>query len=448
MENSNLNKGPIKDHLIRLAVPASIGFFFNTLFNVVDTYYAGKISTDALAGMTVSSPIFFIVIALSSGIGAGVNALSSIALGKNNHKRYHALALNGLFLTGIMSLILMVLSPILSKYLFILSGAEGEAMRLGMRYVQTIFFGTALFIFNYLLNGMLTSQGNTKAYRNFLIGGFFLNLILDPLFIFGWLGLPKLDTMGIAIATLIVQGLGTIYLSYKVYVSEVFDIKVFKSCHLNKSVMFDLLKQGIPSSLNMATVAIGVFVINFYVLRYGDEATIAGYGAGVRVEQLVLMPAMGFNVAVLSMTGQAFGAEIKNRILAIHKKAIIITSSIMIVGAILIYPFANNLVALFNSKEDVVTAGTSYLRIEVFAFVTYVLLSVSVASLQGIKRPNYAIYIGLYRQIIMPMIVFYLLGGVLDLGVKGVFWGIVVINWSSVLITWWYHRCTMNRLEF
>jgi putative MATE family efflux protein len=448
MENSNLTKGPIKEQLTRLAIPASIGFFFNTLFNVVDTYYAGKISTDALAGMTISFPIFFIVIALSSGIGAGVNALSSIALGKNNNKLYHALAINGAFLAGIMSLILMVFSPILSKYLFVLSGAEGEAMRLGVRYVQTIFLGTSLFIFNYLLNGLLTSQGNTKAYRNFLIGGFFLNLILDPLFIYGWFGLPELDTMGVAIATLIVQGLGTIYLIYKVYVSEVFNLKLFKSCHINKEVMWDILKQGIPSSLNMATVAIGVFVINFYILRYGDEATIAGYGAAVRVEQLVLLPAMGFNIAVLSMTGQAFGAEMKERILSIHKKAIIITSIIMIVGAFLVYPFANNLVALFNSKEDVVKAGTSYLRIEVFAFVTYVILSVSVASLQGIKRPNYAIYIGLYRQIVMPMIVFYLLGGVLGLGVQGVFWGIVVINWSSVVVTWWYHQRTMNQIEF
>jgi len=109
-----------------------------------------------------------------------------------------------------------MIAPILTPFLFRLSGASGNAMTLGIDYTQTIFYGVLFFIMNAILNGFLNAQGDTKTYRKFLIFGFFLNLILDPLFIYGWFGLPKLDTVGVALATVIVQGIGTVYMIYKV----------------------------------------------------------------------------------------------------------------------------------------------------------------------------------------------------------------------------------------
>lgn len=448
MESLDLTKGSMIDHVKKIAIPASVGYFFNTMYNVVDTFYAGKLSTDALAGMTISFPIFFIVIALSSGLGSGTTALNSIALGQKDHKSFHDLCKNSVVLGILVSIIIMIIAPFITPFLFDLSGATGQAKVLGVNYTLAIFYGVFFFIMNAILNGFLNAQGDTKTYRNFLILGFFLNLILDPLFIYGWFGLPKLDTVGVALATVIVQIIGTIYMTYRVLKSDVFSFEAFKKAKMQLSVSKDIMRQGLPSSLNMATVALGVFVINYFILFYGDAATIAGYGAAVRVEQMVLLPAMGLNIAVLTITGQNFGAENLDRIKEIYNLSIKIGVGIMIAGALVIYPIAPLIIKLFNSDPSVVEAGAVYLRIEAFVFPSYVIMYTGVSSMQGIKKPNFAIFVGLYRQIIMPVVVFYLLGTSLGLGVKGIWYGIVIINWTAVIITVVYHRYLINNIKY
>ena len=198
----------------------------------------------------------------------------------------------------------------------------------------------------------------------------------------------------------------------------------------------------------MATVAIGVFIINYFILSFGDAPTIAGYGAAVRIEQMALLPALGLNIAVLTITGQSYGAKEKERIWAIYKLALKIGVSIMVIGALIIFPLAPLLIKLFNTSPQVIDAGTHYLRIEVLAFPTYIFLYTGISSMQGIKKPTFAVFIGLYRQIILPIIMFYLLGNVFNFGISGVWYGIVIINWSAVVITVIYHKNLMKKLIF
>lgn len=448
MTSYDLTQGSLIGHIKRIAIPASIGYMFNTLYNVVDTFYAGKLSTDALAGMTISFPIFFIVIALSSGLGSGTTALNSIALGEKRIDTFHKLSKNAVVLGFLFSILVIIIAAPLTSFLFKISGASGGAMTKGIEYTQTIFYGILFFIMNSILNGFLNAQGDTKTYRNFLIFGFFLNLILDPLFIYGWFGLPQLGTVGVALATVIVQGIGTVYMTIKVIKSPVFESSVFMKAKLSFKTNVEILKQGMPSSLNMATVAIGVFIINYFILFFADAPTIAGYGAAVRIEQMALLPALGLNIAVLTITGQSYGAKEKERIWAIYKLAIKIGVSIMVVGAIIIFPLAPLLIKLFNADPAVIEAGKVYLRIEVFAFPTYIFLYTGISSMQGIKKPTFAVFIGLYRQIVLPVILFYLLGNVFNFGITGVWYGIVIINWSAVVITIIYHRKLMKELLF
>lgn len=448
MTSYDLTQGSLIGQIKRIAIPASIGYMFNTLYNVVDTFYAGKLSTDALAGMTISFPIFFIVIALSSGLGSGTTALNSIALGEKRIDTFHKLSKNAVVLGLLFSLLIIIIATPLTTFLFEISGASGGAMVEGIEYTKTIFYGVLFFILNSILNGFLNAQGDTKTYRNFLILGFFLNLFLDPLFIYGWFGLPKLGTVGVALATVIVQGIGSVYMTYKVIKSPIFNSNDFIKSKLSFSTVSEILKQGMPSSLNMATVAIGVFIINYFILSFGDAPTIAGYGAAVRIEQMALLPALGLNIAVLTISGQSYGAKEKERIWAIYKLALKIGVSIMVIGALIIFPLAPLLIKLFNTSPQVIDAGTHYLRIEVLAFPTYIFLYTGISSMQGIKKPTFAVFIGLYRQIILPVIMFYLLGNVFDFGISGVWYGIVIINWSAVVITVIYHKNLMKKLIF
>lgn len=444
--NTDLTHGKITHHLRKLAVPASIGMVFNTLYNVVDTFYSGKIGTDSLAGLTVSFPIFFIILAISSGMGSGTTALSSIAIGEKDNKRFNSLIKNSLLIGVILSVIIIAIAPSISTFLFKVSGVTGNPLSEGTKYMNTLFYGSLFFILNFILNGVLSAQGDTKSYRNALIFGFFMNLLLDPMFIYGWLFFPKLGTTGIALATVIVQIFTSIYLFYRVYKSPLFVFNVFKSSKFSTKTVKSLLKQGIPTSLNTSTIALGVFIVNFFILKFSNSTTIAAYGVAMRIEQLALLPALGLNSAVLSITGQNYGAKLYNRIFELKKKALIIGISIMIIGGLIIYPTAPFLIGLFNKDPEVIRAGTVYLRIEFFAFPTYVILGILLSIMQGIKKPGFAVYIGLYRQILMPIPLFYLLGNVLGLGVSGIWWGIVFLTWTSVIATYIYSKKQLSSL--
>lgn len=447
MKNIDLTQGNVLSHIMRIAVPSSVGLLFNTLFNVVDTIYGGKISTEALSGMSLSFPVFFLIIALSTGIGTGATALLSISIGKKDYEEFENISFNAIFLGLIISVIITAFSSNIASILFGFTKAQGLALIYGIDYTKVIFYGSTFFIMNSIINGILNSVGDTKSYRNFLIVGFFMNLLLDPLFIFGWFGIPKMGVMGVALATVIVQGLGLFYLLYKLKKSSIFNLEKIKEIKISFNIIKGILKQGVPSSINMMTIALGVFVINYYVLKFGGDVSIAAYGASLRIEQLALLPALGLNVAVLIITGQNYGSKNYSRIYEVYKISTLIGIGIMTIGTFIIYPFAGGLIKIFNSNTLIINEGVTYLRIEVFAFYTYVILNTSISVLQGIKKPVYAIYIGLYRQIFLPLIIFYLLGTYLKFGIRGIWWGIVIINWSAVIITIFYTLKNLRKLK-
>lgn len=444
MDNIDLTKGSLLSHIKQIAIPSGIGLLFNTLFNVVDTYYAGKISTHALAGLTISFPIFFILIAISYGIGSGITALLSISIGEKDFKKMHCFIFNGLILSSIISILIFIFSPSLIHIMFKLSGAKNQTLILGLQYTQTILYGSVFFIANALLNSILNSQGDTKTYRNFLIIGFFINLILDPLFIYGWFNLPKLSTTGIAIATILVQFFGTIYLFYRVMHNSIFDIVLFKNSKFSFKKIYIITKQSLPSSMNMMTIALGVFVINYFILTYSTNNTIAGYGVAMRIEQLALLPTFGLNIAILTITGQNYGAKFFSRIKHLKNYGIIIGTIIMVFSGIIIYIFTPNLVNLFNNDPYVINEAVIYLRIEILAFPTYVIINILLSMLQGIKKPFFAIYIGLYRQIFMPLFCFSILGK--SFGSIGIWWSVVFINWTAACITIIYSNIELKKI--
>jgi putative MATE family efflux protein len=444
--SSDLTKGSISDHIKAIAAPAAIGFLFNTLFNVVDSIYAGRVGTDALAGLALSFPIFFLVLSISSGIGNATSALTSIALGKKDKNEFHQLLTHALGMAVLISIFIAFFSRSITGFLFSLTGAEGDSLSIGVNYTSMILNGFIFFMFNFILNGLLYAQGNSKPFRNYLIFGFFANIVLNPLLIFGFWIVPSFGVIGIAIATIMVQAGGVLYLGYYVIRSSEFDFSRLKKVKVKLLTIMDILKQGIPSTMSTATIAIGIFIINYFVLLYGGSETVAAYGVSLRIEQLALIPTIGLNVAALSIVGQNFGANQFDRIDEARKKTTLYGVTIMLIGAVIIFPFAPYLISLFDSNPSVVSAGTTYLRIETLAFTTYVFINISISVLQGIKKPGFAIYLGLYRQI-FPIVIFYTLGTLLGWGIYGVWWGIVFINWSAVFIGVFYTSYQLRKIR-
>ena len=432
MITEDYTTGNIKKQILTMAIPVSIGMFFNTMFNVVDTFYAGKLSTSSLAGMSLSFSVFFMLIAITAGISTGLTALLSIAAGKKSEAEVRTLSSNGIFLTLVVSIFISIVGIIFSPILLSALGATGDTLNKGVLYLRGIYAGTLFFGLNSTFNALLASRGITKPYRNFLIIGFVMNLILDPLFIFGPFGLPKMGTLGVALATVMVQLTGNFYLALKCRKLLGFKRIEFNLIKLN--TIKNILSQGIPASLNMMTIALGIYVINYFIYLHGDDTAIAGYGVAVRIEQLALLPAIGLNTSALTIAGQNFGAGNFKRIRQTYRESLKIGILIMTIGMMIIYPFASHLIRLFNSDINVIFEGARYLRIEFLAFNAYIILNIGLSILQAIKKPQFAVWIGLLRQLILPIILFPLLGTFFKLGIIGIWWGIVITTWLGALI--------------
>jgi putative MATE family efflux protein len=446
MENEiQLTTQPIAKLLRQIAIPVSIGLFFHTMFNVVDTFFGGLISTQTLAALSLSFPVFFIIIAVGNGFSTGTTALIGNALGAGNRDEARLFGIQGITFGVLVSVIMTWVGVYASPYLFSLLGASDDYLATCLIYMNTIFLGTVFFIMVHMLNAILVALGDTRSFRNFLIAGFFLNIILDPWFIYGGLGIPPLEITGIALATVLIQLSGGVYLGIKVYKTGLMSHKSIRDIFPKPGYFIEIARQGFPASLNMITVGVGIFVITYFISKFGKEA-VAAYGIATRVEQIVLFPTIGLNTATLTIVAQNNGAKLFGRIKETLSTALRYGGILMGLGTIGVFLLAEQLMGLFTGDGKVVEIGATYLRIAAFVFYAYVILYVNVAALQGVKRPMYAIWIGLYRQIIAPMIVFYFLTQILDFGLMAVWWGIFSVTWSAAVITFFYARRLLRKV--
>lgn len=430
---------PIPKLLTRLAVPVGTGFFFNTMFNVVDTFYGGLISTRALAALSLSFPLFFIVLAIGAGTSMGATALIGHALGSDQREEAELFAAQAISFGVIHALFMTVGGVAAAPALFRLMGASGDYLDLALAYMDVIIAGTVFFVGNYVLNAMLNASGDTKSFRNFLVAGCFLNMALDPWFMYGGVGVPALGIRGIALATVVVQAAGNVYLLGRVRRTGLLSGRSWQLLMPRREPFRRLFGQGIPASMNMLTVSLGMFVITWFAGRFGKEV-VAAYGIGTRIEQIVLLPAFGLNVAVLSLVAQNFGAGKLRRIRETLTRALRAGLLMMAGGTTLVFAAAEPLMKLFTADPLVVAHGVTFLRVESLLLGAYVILYMNNSALQGLQRPAFALWIGLFRQIIVPVPIFWLLALVLGWGPPGIWWGFFLVTWSAAMVSVLYTR--------
>lgn len=429
-----LTTGNISHHIRRIAIPISIGFFFNTMYNVVDSFYAGQLSTYALAAMAMSFPVFFLIIATSEGLSRGASALIANAVGEDNEKKEAVLSAQGLTLGAISSVILTAIGLGVSKLLFMKMGADGETLQYAMEYIQPIFIGTIFFLFSSMSNSILFAHGDSKTFGKVLILGFFLNLILDPWFMHGGFGLPAMGIAGIAWATVAIQALGAFIL-----LGVVFKNGYLERCKPsifipNFKVFKEIFNQGLPASFNMMSVALGFFVITYYLQFFGDKS-VAAFGVGTRIEQMALLPAIGINAAIISIVGQNNGAKNYERVKETVNICLKYGLALIVIMSAFIYFLAPQLVGLFTDDAEVIKIGTQYIAIMALIQWSYVMTFIHLGFLQAVKRPWYGFVESLVRKIILPLGVFYWAVHILEVDLTGFWITIAVINVAATLIT-------------
>ena len=309
----NLTSNPIGQLLRQIAIPSMTGSLFQTLFNLVDTFYAGKISSEALAALAKSFPLYFIIVSAGIGIVAGCNSLIANSLGSNNRVAASIYTYNALVYAFLLSIIITLIGTFFSYDILKFMGSTDDSIILAKEYIDIIFFGTIIFLILTSFNAVLNAQGDTKTYRNVLIIGLIFNIILNPIFIFGLFFIPAFGIAGLAISTILIQFCACIYLYFKVNNTQLKIIPKISNFYIRRNFMINIFNQSIPITLALFLVATGSYILLSFINIFGDQA-VAGYGAAVRFEHLFSLPVIGLNTAVISIAGQNFGARRYDRV--------------------------------------------------------------------------------------------------------------------------------------
>jgi len=424
----NLTKDPIWYLLRKVTIPASVGSLFQTFYNLVDTWFAGRISAEAIGAIAKSFPIYFVIIAVGVGIGAATNASIGNLLGAKKTNQASLLVAQSVVFAIIISIIVTLFGLNASNFLLSVMGSDPQSIILTREYLDIIFYGTFIVMIQISLNGTLNAQGDTKSYRNVLIFSFFLNIILNPIFIWGYGFIPAFGIGGLAIATVISQLIGTIYLAYKVNSCKLRKY-LYIQCFIPKlNLLRDLFSQALPIMFSMLFIGVGIFNILYFIGQFGELAT-AGYGAALRVEQVFLLPVIGLNTAVLSIGGQNFGAKEYYRIKELYSKALLFGSSFMAVAGVILFFGAEFFVSQFTNNAEAIYHGAIYLKIAALIGPVYPVFFITTAVFQALKKPIYSLYLSILRLTALPFLSLWYVINIRAGDYNDIFYTIMATNW-------------------
>lgn len=429
MKKINLLDEDIYKLFIKIALPASIGTIFNNLYSLVDTIFAGRmISETALAAIGQTFPVYFIIIAL--GIGLSIATTSNVAnsLGEKNIKKASHAFSQSFVVTILVGLGITIFGLYFGNIILESINDDPKTLKLSSLYMNVIYLGSVIILLLMVCNSCLSAQGDTKSYRNVLIFTFFLNIFLNPLFIFGYGFVPAFGIAGLAIATVVAQFTGLLYLAHKVYCCELKQYLKLE-CFIPKfNLLGELVYQTIPVMFSMLLIGVGLFNILYFIGQFGDLAT-AGYGAALRIEQVFLLPVIGLNTAVLSIGGQNFGAKNYDRLRELYKKALLFGSSFMICAGIIIFIGAEFLVSLFTDNSEAVKHGAIYLKVAALIGPIYPVFFITTAVFQAVKKPLYSLYMSVLRLTALPFFSLWYVINIRGGDYEDIFYTIFVTNW-------------------
>ena len=420
----------------KLAIPASVGTLFQTLYNIVDTFYSGLISPEALSALSKSFPIYFIIVATSIGVTVAGTSLIGNSIGEKNEKNVSYYFTHIIIYGLIISVFITFIGLYFSKKVFILMGSTEEITNLGLQYTNIMFYGSFLFFLVVSLNSLLHAEGDTKTYRNVLVLSFLLNIILNPILIFGFLFIPAMGMMGIGLSTIIAQLIAFLIILFKVLQNP--RVKKITIEFLKVKLIFlkNIFFQSMPISIAICGYAVAATFIFTYVGQT-SELAVAGYGAATRIEQVVLLPILGINTAIISIIAQNFGANNFDRVKETYFVSVKYGLILMIFSGVLVYLTADLVPRFFSSNEVVLEYGRRYLKIAAFILPAYPIFFLSNGFFMGLKKSNYAMINNMIRNVLVPICVFYL-AKYLSADFDTFFWLWFIFQWTLSILLFSY----------
>jgi putative MATE family efflux protein len=438
--------GNPKKAIIKLSIPMIVAMSVHTLYNFVDGLWVAGLGPDALSAVGFFFPFFFLIMALSAGIGVGGSSAVSRMIGAKDKNKADAVAAHTMVLMVIAAFVLALPFFIFAPDIFIRLGAGPVATMAG-EYARIIFGGTLIIFFGQVASALLRGEGDVKRAMTVMMISSGLNIILDPIFIY----LLKLGVAGAAWATMISIGFSSGYLFYWFFIKKDTYISVnFRGFRFRKAILSEILKVGIPVSFQQMTMSIAMLILNLIAVKAGGTDGVAIFTTGWRVVLFATLPLYGIATAVVSVTGAAFGGRDHKKMNSGYLYAIKFGVIIELVMAVITFILAPQIAWLFTFTQESIRIRADLINFLRIMCIFYPAVSpgmLSSAMFQGTGKGIHSLAVTFIRTLLLSVPLAYCFSFILDLQLTGLWWGIVLGNSLGATIAFTWGRIYINRLR-
>ncbi len=442
MEENKMGIMPINKLLISMALPMMISMLVQALYNIIDSIFVARLSEDALTAVSMAFPMQNLMIATATGLGVGINAMLSRHLGEKNRAAADKVALNGIFLEFLAYIIFLILAFTVIRPFYLVQAGEGEIAEMGIEYL-TIATAAAFGIFAEItFERILQSTGRTLYTMFTQITGAVINIILDPIMIFGLLGCPKLGIAGAAIATVIGQiaaGALAIFLNIKKNHDVNLSLKGFRP---SRRIILTILGIGVPSMIMASVGSVMTFGMNKILIAFSSTA-VAVFGIYFKLQSFVFMPVFGLNNGMVPIVSFNYGAKNKERMIKTIRYSVFYAVGIMFIGLIVIQCFPEVMLKMFDASEHMLNMGVPALRIISISFCFAGACIVLSSVFQALGNGVFSMLISITRQLVLLLPSAYLLS--LTGNVNNIWWSFPISEIGSVTVTTLFFIHTYKR---
>ena len=391
---------PVNKLLVTMSVPMMLSMLVQALYNIVDSIFVARISENALTAVSLALPIQNLMIAIGAGTGVGVNALLSRSLGEKNEEMANKVAKNGIFLAGVSYLLFLIIGLFLVRPFYLSQTNDPEIIEYGVQYLSVVCCCSFGLYAQFIFERLLQSTGRTTYTMVTQMIGAIINIILDPILIFGLLGIPKMGVTGAAVATVvgqIVAGVVGYFINH--YKNHEIDVHL-KEFRPSMSVIGQIYKIGIPSIIMQSIGSVMVFCLNKILIGFSTTAT-AVFGVYFKLQSFVFMPVFGLNNGMVPIIAYNYGARNKERMMKTYKLALTFAVCIMTVGMIVFELIPGTLFMLFDASEHMLEMGIPALRIIVLHFPVAAFCIVTGSMFQALGNAVYSMITSICRQLVV-----------------------------------------------
>ncbi len=445
-KENKMGTDPIGKLLLKMGIPMIASMLVQALYNIVDSMYVSMINENALTAVSISYPMQNLVIAIGSGMCVGVNALLSRNLGEKNVKEANNIALNGILLAILSGIFIAILGLLVVKPFIAAQcvGASTEIYDYGVTYLGIVTTFSIFIQMELIFERLTTSTGRASYTMISQLVGAVTNIILDPVFIFGYFGLPVMGVAGAAIATVIGQALAAL-VSFILNMTKNKELTLsFKGFRPSVKIIKNIYKIGIPSMVMMCIGSVMTFGMNIILTAFSSTAT-AVFGVYFKLNSMVFFPVFGLNNALVPIIAYNYGAMQKKRIRKAVRLAAIAGMAIMAIGVLLFWMIPDKLLLIFNANESMIEIGVHAFHIISLCFIPAGYCIILGSALQALGDAFLSMINSLTRQVIIILPVAYILSVIG--GLDAIWWSFPIAEVSSLtLMTLFYRRVYKKKI--